>query len=115
MPQFLIQRPCSVPQFLIQKPRSVPQFLIQRPCSVPQFLIRKQSEEMQDLKWKMAEAERRSREDQKRVALYRRKMKELQTSLQEMQVREVSALIRCKKVGNCWHMSNKRQSLLLSL
>ena len=46
---------------------------------------------MQDLKWRMAEAERRNKEDQKKVTLYRRKMKELQNSLQEMQVREVSA------------------------
>ena len=44
---------------------------------------------MQDLKFRMLDAERRSKEDQKKVALYRRRVKELHSSLQEMQIREV--------------------------
>ncbi|XP_037070498.1 protein enabled homolog isoform X2 [Pollicipes pollicipes] len=53
-----------------------------------QFLIRKQSEEMQDLKFRMVDAERRNQQDQKKVIAYRKKVKELQTSLREMQIRE---------------------------
>ncbi|XP_043207743.1 protein piccolo-like isoform X2 [Amphibalanus amphitrite] len=61
-----------------------------------QFLIRKQSEEMQDLKWRMAEAERRSKDDQKKVLIYRRKVKELQNSLQELHVKE-AVRVRAEK------------------